>query len=152
MDAARHSHPVRRFLLRAGCAYAAFAVVALAFANDRSKYLPDGDGTQDRKNPKYNTNADDPFLVVPDLATAREIADKRKSKQEQAAMVPREPVRLESLSEIKITELKVILKADFRGSIEAIRKELDNCSTRKCVSACCTPASAASPKATCSWP
>jgi translation initiation factor IF-2 len=70
-------------------------------------------------------NADDAFLVVPDLATAREIAEKRKSKREQAAMVPREPVRLESLSEVKITELKVILKADFRGSIEAIRKELE---------------------------
>ena len=40
-------------------------------------------------------------------------------------MVPREPVRLEALSEIKITELKVILKADFRGSIEAITKELE---------------------------
>src|SRR5205807_10200209 len=52
-------------------------------------------------------NADDPFQVAPDLAEAREISDKRKSKQDQAAMVPREPVRLESLSEIKITELKV---------------------------------------------
>jgi translation initiation factor IF-2 len=70
-------------------------------------------------------NADDPFLVVPDLATAREIAEKRKSKRQEAALVPREPVRLEALSETKITELKVILKADFRGSIEAIRKELE---------------------------
>jgi len=32
---------------------------------------------------------------------------------------------LERLIETKIQELKVILKADFRGSIEAIRKELD---------------------------
>jgi translation initiation factor IF-2 len=70
-------------------------------------------------------NADDPFLVVPDLATAREIAEKRKAKRQEAALVPREPVRLEALSETKITELKVILKADFRGSIEAIRKELE---------------------------
>src|SRR5262249_10469992 len=39
-------------------------------------------------------NADDPFHVVPDLATAREIADKRKDRQLEAALVKREPVRL----------------------------------------------------------
>src|SRR5205823_9293063 len=33
--------------------------------------------------------------------------------------------RLEKLSEAKIAELKVILKADFRGSVEAIRKEME---------------------------
>src|SRR5262249_2630769 len=44
---------------------------------------------------------------------------------QEAALVKREPVRLETLTEAKVTELKVILKADFRGSIEAIRKELE---------------------------
>jgi translation initiation factor IF-2 len=70
-------------------------------------------------------NADDPFHVVPELAEAREIAEKRKDKQQEAALVKRAPLSLESLSEKKITELKVILKADARGSIEAIRKELE---------------------------
>jgi translation initiation factor IF-2 len=70
-------------------------------------------------------NADDPFLVVPDLAEAREIAERRREKQVEASLSKREPVRLESLGEAKIDELKVILKADFRGSIEAIRKELE---------------------------
>jgi translation initiation factor IF-2 len=70
-------------------------------------------------------NADDPFLVVPDLAQAREIADKRKNKIREATMQKRAPITLETLSEAKVSELKVILKADFRGSIEAIRKELD---------------------------
>jgi translation initiation factor IF-2 len=70
-------------------------------------------------------NADDPFLVVPDLAQAREIAEKRKAKQQEASLIRREPVRLEELSKAQIAELKVILKADFRGSIEAIRKELE---------------------------
>jgi translation initiation factor IF-2 len=70
-------------------------------------------------------NADDPFFVLPDLAVAREIADKRKIKQQEAALVKRTPLTLEKLTEAKIAELKVILKADFRGSIEAIRKELD---------------------------
>jgi translation initiation factor IF-2 len=70
-------------------------------------------------------NADDPFLVVPDLAMARAIAERRKARQQEATLVKREPVRLETLGEIKISELKVIVKADFRGSIEAIRKELE---------------------------
>jgi translation initiation factor IF-2 len=70
-------------------------------------------------------NADDPFLVVQDLTVAREIAEKRRLKQAEAALVRRQPATLESLSEAKVTELKVILKAEARGSIEAIRKELD---------------------------
>jgi len=37
----------------------------------------------------------------------------------------RQPMKLENLGDNKITELKVILKADFRGSVEAIRKELE---------------------------
>ena len=71
-------------------------------------------------------NADDPFQVLPDLAVAREIADETAL---QADRKPRSPsanrLAWRRLSEAKITELKVILKADFRGSIEAIRKELE---------------------------
>jgi translation initiation factor IF-2 len=70
-------------------------------------------------------NADDPFQVVEDMTVARDIAEKRRDRQLEASFVRREPMRLESLSEAKIAELKVILKADFRGSIEAIKKELE---------------------------
>jgi translation initiation factor IF-2 len=70
-------------------------------------------------------NADDAFLVVPELAVAREIAEKRKARQLEAGLTKRAPLTLEQMTGQKITELKVILKADFRGSIEAIRKELD---------------------------
>jgi len=70
-------------------------------------------------------NADDPFQVVTDLALSREVAERRKERQLEAAQIKRSPVKLENLNEAKITELKVILKADFRGSIEAIRKELE---------------------------
>jgi translation initiation factor IF-2 len=69
-------------------------------------------------------NADDPFLVVPDLTTAREIADTRKTRIQEKALQKRAPVTLESLKEAHIAELKVILKAEARGSIEAIRAEL----------------------------
>jgi translation initiation factor IF-2 len=70
-------------------------------------------------------NADDPFLVVPDLSMAREAAEKRKARSQADSLVSRKPLTLESLTEQKITELKVILKAEARGSIEAIRKELE---------------------------
>ena len=69
-------------------------------------------------------NADDPFMVVPELTMAHEIAEKRREKLREANVTRREAVRLEDISQAKIAELKVILKADFRGSIEAIRKEL----------------------------
>jgi translation initiation factor IF-2 len=70
-------------------------------------------------------NADDPFFVVPDVATAAAIAEKHWEQQQAARLVKRQPVGLERLSQAKIAELKVIVKADFRGSIEAIRKELE---------------------------
>jgi len=70
-------------------------------------------------------NADDQFQVVPDLAVARDVAEKRRLKQQEAAINKRAPVTLEMLTQTKIAELKIILKADNRGSIEAIRKELE---------------------------
>jgi translation initiation factor IF-2 len=70
-------------------------------------------------------NADDAFHVVQDLTTAREIAQKRKERQIAASLQGRKPLTIESLKEAKITELKVILKAEAKGSIEAIRNELD---------------------------
>lgn len=70
-------------------------------------------------------NADDRFHVVPELTVAREIADQRLERLQEASLFKRAPASLETLSQFKIAELKVILKADFRGSIEAIRKELE---------------------------
>ncbi|MBI3408052.1 MAG: translation initiation factor IF-2 [Planctomycetes bacterium] len=70
-------------------------------------------------------NADDPFQVVPDLATAREIADSRKAKLYEAGQFKRAPLTLENLIQQKVEKLYIVLKADFRGSIEAIKKELE---------------------------
>jgi translation initiation factor IF-2 len=74
-------------------------------------------------------NADDPFYVVDELTTAKEIAEAREKKDREAALNKFKPVSLDSLSaaktRAKITELKVILKAEARGSVEAIRKELE---------------------------
>ncbi|MFL5341923.1 MAG: translation initiation factor IF-2 [Gemmataceae bacterium] len=69
--------------------------------------------------------ASDNFHVVPELSIAREIAEKRKVKKIEDAIPKHQTLTLETLAQKKVTELKVILKADFRGSIEAIRKELE---------------------------
>ncbi|MBA4188501.1 MAG: translation initiation factor IF-2 [Planctomycetaceae bacterium] len=75
-------------------------------------------------------NADDPFYVVEELTEAKEIAEDREQNERQAALNRfSAPKDLESLSaaksKAKITELKIILKAEARGSVEAIRKELE---------------------------
>lgn len=70
-------------------------------------------------------NADDPFQVLEDLSLAREVGEKRRERQLESSIIKRAPARLETLGQTKIDELKVILKADFKGSIEAIRKELE---------------------------
>ena len=74
-------------------------------------------------------NADDPFYVVAELTTAAKIAEARETKDREKALNKFAPVSLDSLTaaktKAKITELKVILKAEARGSVEAIRKELE---------------------------
>ena len=74
-------------------------------------------------------DADDPFYVVDDVGAAQEIAARRADQKQEAALSKFSPVSLDTLKEshakAKITELKVILKAEARGSVEAIRKELE---------------------------
>jgi translation initiation factor IF-2 len=70
-------------------------------------------------------NADDPFVVVADLSMAREIAEERRVRLQEKLLAPRRTLNIEDLKEAKITELKIILKAEARGSIEAIRNELE---------------------------
>lgn len=74
-------------------------------------------------------NADDPFYVVDELTTAAKIAEARDKKDRETSLNRFTPVNLENFSATKsrqkVTELKIILKAEARGSIEAIKKELE---------------------------
>ncbi len=74
-------------------------------------------------------DADDPFYFVEDIAKAAEIAEQERVLIREADLFKFSPVSLDSLrtqnAKIKITELKVILKAEARGSVEAIKKELE---------------------------
>ncbi|MCS7168167.1 MAG: translation initiation factor IF-2 [Gemmatales bacterium] len=69
--------------------------------------------------------AGDKFFGVPDLATARTIVEKRRERLRFSGPVRPATFRLEDLAKGEVQELKIILKADVRGSIEAIRKELE---------------------------
>jgi translation initiation factor IF-2 len=74
--------------------------------------------------------AGDRFYVLSDIAQARELAEKRFAEsRERQLSGTKEHVTLETLyerlgRENDVKTLNIILRADVRGSIEAIRKEL----------------------------
>jgi translation initiation factor IF-2 len=69
------------------------------------------------------------FYVLQDIAQARQIAEKRRQESRQSVLgTAPTHVTLETLfdklGEEEVKQLNVILRADTRGSIEAIQKEL----------------------------
>ena len=73
-------------------------------------------------------NADDHFHVVTQLAKAREIADRPRIglwKRLSRSAARSSWTIIAEAGKPKITELKIVLKAEARGSIEAISKELE---------------------------
>ncbi len=71
------------------------------------------------------------FYVLPDISLARELAERRFDQQRQQELTRQRPhLTLENLFERlgqdeEVQTLNLIIRADTRGSIEAIRKELD---------------------------
>ena len=76
----------------------------------------------------------DILIVVPDEKTARTLAEQRKRQKEQEKLKGT-ALRLEEIYEKiqsgELKELKVVLKADTIGSIEALKKALEELSTDK---------------------
>jgi translation initiation factor IF-2 len=74
--------------------------------------------------------AGDTFYVLSDITQARQLAEERAAEARQRELGHFQPhVTLETLyerlgQESKVQTLNIILRADVRGSIEAIRKEL----------------------------
>jgi translation initiation factor IF-2 len=72
--------------------------------------------------------AGDSFVAVADEAKARQVAEFRQSKQRETELVKSSKVSLEELyDQIKtgdVKELRVVLKADVQGSVEAITEAL----------------------------
>jgi translation initiation factor IF-2 len=82
-------------------------------------------------------SAGDPVHVVKDMKKAQEIADTRKTK-ERRSLAPSTGARATSLEELARAmqqddqlELKLIIKADVQGSVEAVEDALVRLSTEK---------------------
>jgi translation initiation factor IF-2 len=77
--------------------------------------------------------AGDSFVAVADEAKARQVAEFRQSKQRETELVKSSKVSLDDLySQIKagdVKELRVVLKADVQGSVEAVSDALTRMST-----------------------
>ena len=68
------------------------------------------------------------FLVVPDEKIARGIVEKRRQEQKREKLVPKVHLKLEDLykkvQEEDLKQLKIILKADVGGTLEAVEGAL----------------------------
>ena len=73
------------------------------------------------------------FVAVTDEATARQVAEHRRGKQREASLVKTAKVSLEDLyQQIQagdVKELRVVIKADVQGSVEAVTDALTRLST-----------------------
>ena len=77
--------------------------------------------------------AGDSFVAVADESKARQVAEYRQGKQRESELVKSSKVSLEELyDQIKtgdVKELRVVLKADVQGSVEALTEALNRMST-----------------------
>jgi translation initiation factor IF-2 len=79
--------------------------------------------------------AGDKFYVVKDIQKARDIALERQKKIREVSLSGRQHVTLDNLyrriEEGQVKEIKIILKADFKGSVEVLKKSLEKLSTKE---------------------
>jgi len=79
--------------------------------------------------------AGDRFLIVPDEKLARQLAEQRQDQEEQRSVLHPKRITLEELhsriTEGKLKDLRLIVKADVQGSLEAIVQSLEKLDTEK---------------------
>ncbi len=77
-------------------------------------------------------NAGDRFYVVDDISKAKDIALQKQEKSRESDLADRIHVTLDNLfskiEEDNIKEIRVILKADFKGSVEVLKKTVEGLS------------------------
>ncbi|OAG27475.1 translation initiation factor IF-2 [Thermodesulfatator autotrophicus] len=77
--------------------------------------------------------AGDDFIVMPDEQKARKVAEYRARKQREAEAAKETKISLdklfEKLKEGEVKELKVVLKADVQGTLEALQDSLQKLAT-----------------------
>jgi len=75
--------------------------------------------------------AGDNFFAVEQEYQAREIADSRNNKAREEALKPRHHLSLEDISAGKTKDLRIVLKTDVQGSLEALSDSLERLSTNE---------------------
>ncbi len=77
-------------------------------------------------------NAGDDAMVVPDDRKAREIAEFRQGKDREVRLARQQAANLENvfdqMTEGKVSDLNIVIKADVQGSVEALRDALTDLS------------------------
>ena len=77
-------------------------------------------------------NAGDEAMVVPDERKAREIAEFRQGKDREVRLARQQAAKLDNvfdqMTEGKVNELNIVIKADVQGSVEALRDALSDLS------------------------
>jgi len=77
-------------------------------------------------------SAGDDAMVVPDERKAREIAEYRQSKDREVRLARQQAANLdnvfEQMTEGKVSDLNIVIKADVQGSVEALRDSLTDLS------------------------
>ncbi len=80
-------------------------------------------------------NPGEQLLVVPDEKSAREIVGKRRSQEERKKLKPTAHLKLEDLyrkvKEDNLKQLKIILKADVGGTLEAVEQALKKIASKE---------------------
>ncbi|TCK04471.1 translation initiation factor IF-2 [Phorcysia thermohydrogeniphila] len=134
--------PVATLLVQTGTLKVGDAIVAGLYAGKVRAMFDDKGNSVKEAGPSMPVEvlgldgvplAGDKFYVVKDEKTARKIAEKRQELARESALEKEKRVSLEELfSQMQageVKELNVVLKADAQGSIEAIRKSLEELST-----------------------
>ncbi len=80
--------------------------------------------------------AGDSFHSVDDEKTAKDVAQHRQTKMRESELAKHSKISLEDLyakiQEGDVKELKVVIKADVQGSVEAVKESLSKLSTDNC--------------------
>jgi len=134
--------PVATVLVQEGTLHVGDAFVCGAFYGKVRAMVDDQGRKVDAAPPSFPVEilglqgvpqAGDSFVAVTDEAKARQVAEYRQSKQRETELVKSSKVSLEELyDQIKagdVRELRVVLKADVQGSVEALTEALGRLSS-----------------------